>query len=88
MNARIFAGIYPEGIVYADRKREVAGDYKRLAFLSYGTLALDVERDCPTALRADIVADAATIQARKGESFEVSSSGQTVTLGSRAGVQL
>jgi hypothetical protein len=31
---RLFIGGYPHGIIYADRPREVAGDYKRLGFLS------------------------------------------------------
>ena len=32
---RVFTGIFPAGISYADRSREVNGDYVRLAFLSY-----------------------------------------------------
>jgi hypothetical protein len=81
---RIFAGIYPTGIVYADRKRERGGDYARLAFLSFDTLELDIEPDCPRTLRQQIIEDAARIQARKGEDFQISQAGQTVLLGSRA----
>lgn len=81
---RIFAGIYPEGIVYADRHRERGGDYVRLAFLSFGTLKLEIEKDCPEELRRRIVADAERIQARKGEAFQISTSGQTIALGFRA----
>lgn len=80
---RIFVGVYPEGIVYADRKRERCGDYARLAFLSFGTLTLEIAQDCPAALRQQIVADAARIRARKGEQFQISTSGQTITLGWR-----
>lgn len=80
---RLFSGIFPAGIRYADRAREIAGDYAPLAFLSYSTLKLDIERDCPKELRARIIADAAAIQARRGESFQVSSCGQTVRLGAR-----
>jgi hypothetical protein len=83
-HSRIVAGIYPAGIVYADRKRERGGDYARLAFLSFGTLELEIEPDCPQELRQQIVDDAARIQARKGEQFQVSTAGQTVLLGSRA----
>jgi hypothetical protein len=83
VNPRIFAGVYPMGIVYADRQREAHGDYKRLAFLAFSTLVLDVEPDCPPALRAEIEADAAPIQAMKGQDFQVSTSGQTVVLGTR-----
>jgi hypothetical protein len=78
---RLFVGVFPAGIVYADRKREKAGDYARCAFLAYATLKLDIEPDCPAALRALIVADAAKIQARAGELFQVSTSGQSVRLG-------
>lgn len=81
---RIFAGIYPEGIVYADRHRERGGDYARLAFLSFGTLKLEIEKDCPDELRRQIVAEAGRIQVRKGEPFQISTSGQTITLGLRA----
>jgi hypothetical protein len=82
MNPRIFAGVYPAGIVYADRHREEHGDYARLAFLSYATLELEVEKSCPAQLRAEITEDAARIQARRGQQYQVSASGQTVLLGS------
>ncbi len=82
---RLFAGRYPCGIVYADRAHEVGGDYKRLAFLSYRTLVLEVEADCPEALRHDIVQDAARYQAMPGEPLQISTCGQTVTLGSALG---
>ena len=78
---RIFAGVRSTGISYADRGREVHGDYAPLAFLSFDTLALRFERNCPFALRSQIEADAAVIQARRGERFAVSACGQTVTLG-------
>lgn len=55
---------YPEGIVYADRRRERGGDYARLACLSFGTLRLEIEKDGPEELRRRIVADAERIQAR------------------------
>lgn len=78
---RLFIGVYPEGIVYADRATDVHGDYRRLAFLPYGKLALDVTPDCPAELRAMIEADAATVIARRGERFEISACGQYVILG-------
>ena len=82
MNARIFSGLFPHGIAYSDRGREVAGDYARLAFLSYHTLELSVEMDCPADLEVEIRRDAAGYQARKGELLRVSTCGQTVLLGS------
>lgn len=82
---RIFVGIFPGGIVYADRKREKHGDYARLAFLPYDTLVLKVEKDCPPQLREAIEADAKTYQARKGERMRLDSHGHASTiLGSRA----
>lgn len=80
---RIFAGLYPCGIVYADREREVHGDYKRLAFLSYSTLELEIERSCDPVLAEYIRQDAANYQTRAGEHLQVSTSGQTVLLGKR-----
>jgi hypothetical protein len=81
MNERIFAGVFSTGIGYADRKREKHGDYARLAFLTFSTLTLEIEKDCPAALRKEIEDDAARVQAKRGEAFQVSTSGQTITLG-------
>ena len=80
---RLFVGVFPTGISYADRSREKHGDYARCAFLPFGSLKLEIEHDCPAALRALIVKDAAKIQARRGEQYVVSGSGQTVLLGGR-----
>ena len=66
MDRRIFSGIYSTGIVYADRKRDSGGDYARLAFLSFDTLELEIEADCPQGLQQEIIHDAAQVQARKG----------------------
>lgn len=81
---RLFAGVYPCGIVYADRWHEQSGDYKRLAFLSYSSLALEVERECPPDMRAEIERDAAKIQSRRGEQFQISTCNQTILLGGTA----
>lgn len=82
LKERLFSGIYPCGIVYADRLNEKCGDYKRLAFLPYDTLDLDIEGDCPVEMKRIIMSDAERIQAQKGQKFRISFSGQTVTLGS------
>ncbi len=79
----LFIGVYPTGIVYADRTRERHGDYLRLAFLPYRTLELEWEpkvRMSPE-LRDLIVDDAERLRARRGEDYPVSSSGQAVKLG-------
>lgn len=78
---RLFIGVYPGGIVYADRSKEVSGDYARLAFLSYHSLELEVQNDCPSDLLELIKAHASTLQSRRGELFQISTCGQTVMLG-------
>lgn len=78
---RLFIGCYPTGLVYADTEQEVDGDYKRLAYLSYSTLVLELEHDCPRELAEQIKRNAVTVQSRRGEQFQVSHCGQTVTLG-------
>src|SRR3546814_1593750 len=82
MDQRIFSGIYPAGIVYADRTRQKGGDYARLAFLPYDTLELEFSTDCPPELKKLIERDAEKIQSRAGQEFRVSTVGQTVLLGS------
>ena len=81
MVGRVFCCVMPTGISWSDRKRLVDGDYKRLAFLSFNTLELKVEPDCPMQLQPVIYAGAAGIQAQRGQPFQVSASGQTVILG-------
>lgn len=78
---RLFIGVFPTGISYADRGREKDGDYARCAFLDYDTLTLKFERDCPASLRPEIERHAAGIQARRGESYPTSSSGHSAILG-------
>jgi hypothetical protein len=86
MSPRIFCGVFPTGIVYADREREDADrDYAQLAFLPFDTLALKIAADCPPDLRAEIGRDAARIQARMGQPYQTSEAlTQTVILGERA----
>lgn len=81
MNPRLFIGVFPTGLSYADRTIERDGDYKRLAFLPFRTLRLQLAIDCPADLRTEIEQDATAMQARRGEDFEVSTCGQTVVLG-------
>jgi hypothetical protein len=80
---RIFIGVYPAALVFADRMRESAGDYARLASLSYSTLELAFDSGCPDYIRPWIMEQAALVQARHGKPFEISSCGQTVMLGSK-----
>lgn len=78
---RLFSGIFPTGVGYADRTVEEHGDYKKLGFLSFSTLELAIEKSCPADLAERIRADASKIQAMKGEKYQISTVGQTVTLG-------
>lgn len=78
---RLFAGVFPTGISYADKGREEHGDYARLAFLSFDTLDLKFEANCPAPFRDLITDDAASIQAKRGQDFQVSTAGQTILLG-------
>lgn len=79
---RLFIGVYPAGLSYADRSIEVDGDYKRVAFLPYDTLQLEI-RDHRSPLLPLVKEDAKQMERRKGEPFEISACGQTVTLGSK-----
>lgn len=74
---RLFIGAFPCGIVYADRRR----NYETVAFLPYATLEIEWSAACAAYLRAQIEAHAATLVCRRGEQFEISTTGQTVTLG-------
>jgi hypothetical protein len=80
-DARLFACVYSTGIAYSDRTKEEHGDYKKVAFLSFKTLILEPAKGANKELLAAAVLDAKKIQARKGENFQISSSGQYVTLG-------
>lgn len=76
-------GVYgfPAGYVYADKAVEVDGDYRRLAFLSYTTLILEFDKDCPAYWRQFIVDAAHPVQIAAGERVEASSCGQSIRLG-------
>jgi hypothetical protein len=78
---RLFVGIFPGGISYCDKERERDGDYVRIAFLPYTSLELKIEDDCPAELMPLVLADAHSIQSRRGEFFRTSSCDQGVTLG-------
>ena len=80
-NQPLFIGVYPAGLVYADRTREKNGDYLRLGFLSYSTLELTLSNNPTGQILQDIKEHAATMQARKGEQFSRSTCGSFITLG-------
>ena len=78
---RLFIGVRPTGISYADKLRKADGDYGAVGFLSFRELTLAIEPDCPADMRRLIEQDAGAIMARRGCPFEVSTSGQMVKLG-------
>ena len=80
---RLFCGVFPTGLVYADRHRERHGDYLRLAYLAFDSLELKIEPKCPPELAALIRPHAALYQNRRGEKFQISTCGQYVILGYR-----
>jgi len=77
----LFIGIYPSGIVYADRRKERGGDYTRVAFLPYNNLVLAVEKGADPELVAEARAHADTLIAQRGEAFAIDASGHHVILG-------
>jgi hypothetical protein len=81
---RLFVGVFPAGISYAARGREVDGDYARVAFLPYATLALEVVPGADKRLVAAARAHAAKIRARRGEEYPIDACGHTVRLGGRS----
>lgn len=76
----LFSGVFPTGISYADRSREEHGDYKKIAFLSFSDLRLEIYAP-RSSLLPEIKRRAEALQAKRGEQFQTSTSGQTVTLG-------
>ena len=78
---QVFVGIFPGGISYADTSKEEGGDYKRLAFLSYRTLELEIRESCPSDLAEAIRSHAAVYQENPGAALEVSGCHQLVRIG-------
>lgn len=84
MSKRLFIGVFPTGISYADRGRAKDGDYLPLAFLPYKSLEVEWRQrvKMPPELREEIEADVLRMQLRRGEMFKLSShGGPSVKLG-------
>lgn len=82
LNERLFCGVFPGGFSWADRAIEEHGDYQTVAFMPFGTLELDIRKPGSPLLPL-IQAWAAELQAKRGQQYQVSGSGQTVTLGEK-----
>ena len=82
----LMQGCHSTGIGFYHRGVEKAGDYLRLGFIPYDTLVLESERclsEADPELRAVIESDVKALQAKAGLPFAISTSGQTVLLGSK-----
>jgi hypothetical protein len=75
--------VYPCGICYSDRQEYKWGDYKRVAFLDYDTLTFQPEPDANADVLAAAKRDAAMLQSRKGQRFDIDACGNCVVLGSK-----
>jgi hypothetical protein len=80
MNKHLFAGIYPTGIVYADKTKEEHGDYKKIAFLPFDTLKLNIF-DKNSVCLPEIIEDVK--QYHIGQELQISQSGQKIILGNK-----
>jgi hypothetical protein len=80
MNANIFAGIFPTGVIYADKSKEEHGDYKKIAFLPFDTLKLEIFSKRSKLLN-EIIEDSKSYIA--GEELQISTSGQKIILGTK-----
>lgn len=80
VKGRLFIGVFPTGIGYADTGREEHGDYKKLAFLPFSSLTLQFYPGA-AAFKSAIQRHAKTIQAKRGQDYAVDSVGHTVLLG-------
>lgn len=74
----LFIGKFPEGLVYADKSKR---NYPTCAFLSYRTLELKIEKNCPERLKKQIEIHAEEMRLKKGQKFPRSYCGQYIILG-------
>ena len=78
---RLFCGCYPTGWVWCDKAQERGGDYRTLAYMSYSKLVLELKPDCPAQWNPMLEAEAAKLQALRGQFYKTSTTGQGITLG-------
>lgn len=78
---RLFIGVYPTGIVYADKQIQQHNDYTKVAFLCYESLELQISTTCPPELHHRIKTHADTIIQKRGQRFLISECGQSIQLG-------
>ena len=80
---RFFVGIQATGVVYCDKAREENNDYLAIARVFFDTLELKWynKETTPEAMLELIRVSSMDLQSRCGQEYQVSASGQTITLG-------
>jgi hypothetical protein len=77
----LFCGAYSTGIFYADKRKEINGDYMTIGRIYYSDLNWKINDNCSADIRSFVQADIDKILSMKGQEYQVSSCGQTVILG-------
>lgn len=82
MPVNMFCGIYPCGLVFADKSLMEAGDYKDLAFINYRTLKITWRaKKMSHEFRRYIISEAKNLRSMRGQQYQISSCGQYIILG-------
>lgn len=84
LKERLFIGCFPTGLVYCDKSIEEHGDYKKIAYLNYNTLELEIYSPKSPLLPA-IKRDAIAMQHMRGKPFPIAGN-MTVILGGREAI--
>jgi len=83
---KLFIGVHATGLSYSDATREQHGDFQRLAFLSYDTLALKWYTDpdgLPITLFSAITKSVDEMRGKAGQRWDYDCCGHTALLGSK-----
>lgn len=80
LSERIFIGLQSGSIVYADKAREINGDYATLARQSYKTLELAWRNKCSAEIKEYIIKQAEIYKSMKGKQLQLAMN-VSITLG-------
>ena len=81
IESALFAGIYPTGIYYADKRREINGDYLNIGHIFFSDLKYEIKENCPKDIKPLVEKDIQRIIGMRGQQYNISGCGQMVTLG-------
>lgn len=86
----IAAFVMPTGISWVDTSQDGprTGDWTKVGHLFFSDLRVEIPKGTPRAVEEDVRRRAAVIQAKRGEQYQISGSGQTITLGHALNPQL